>query len=141
LGLVGTRPTGGKKGADKGTDGRLCFHDEGTEGETKQVIFSVKAGHTTVSHIRDLRGVVNREKTQIGVLITMQEPTKPMRAEAASAGFYKSYNMQYPSPQILTVSDLLDGKKVLMPEWRDVRTFAAAPKAKRQSKEKQNELW
>jgi hypothetical protein len=88
-----------------------------------------------------LRGVVDREKAQIGALMTMLGATKPMRTEVASAGFHQLYNMQYPTLQILAVGDLLDGRKVLMPEWRDVRPFEAAPKAKWQSKEKQNELW
>ena len=44
-----------KKGADKGVDGRLYFHDD-PKGKTKQIIFSVKAGHMNVSHLRDLRG-------------------------------------------------------------------------------------
>jgi len=43
LGLVGARPIEQKKGADKGIDGRLYFHDEGPK-KTKQAIFSVKAG-------------------------------------------------------------------------------------------------
>jgi site-specific DNA-methyltransferase (adenine-specific) len=141
LGLVGARPTEGKKGADKGIDGRLYFHDEGPEGKTKQVIFSVKAGKTDVSHVRDLRGVLDREKAQLGVLLTMHEPTKPMRTETASGGFYESYGKQYPCLQILTICDLLEGKRVQMPEWHEQRTFKAAPKAKRQSKEKQTEFF
>src|SRR5665647_548997 len=79
LGLVGARPTGQKKGADKGIDGRLYFHDE-AGAQTKQVILSVKAGHPSAPHVRDLRGVVEREGAAIGVLITMQEPTSQMRA-------------------------------------------------------------
>ena len=59
-----------KKGADKGIDGRLYFHDE-DQAKTKQVIFSVKAGHASVPHLRDLRGVLDRENAQIGVLLTM----------------------------------------------------------------------
>jgi hypothetical protein len=54
LGLVGARPVEQKKGADKGIDGRIYFHDEGSGGKTKQLILSVKAGHTSVPHVRDL---------------------------------------------------------------------------------------
>jgi DNA modification methylase len=141
LGLVGARPAEAKKGADKGIDGRLYFHDEGEGGKTKQVIFSVKAGHTNVSHVRDLRGVLDRENAHIGVLLTMQEPTKPMRTEAASTGFYKSYNAEYQRLQILTVRELLEGKKVDMPQWHEQRTFKIAPKAKGKSKDGQSGLW
>ena len=79
LGLVGARPVEQKKGSDKGIDGRLYFHDEVKCGKTKQIILSVKAGHTSVDHVRDLRGVVEREQAEIGVLLTMQEPSQPMR--------------------------------------------------------------
>ena len=90
LGLVGARPVDQKKGADKGIDGRLYFHDDNS-GKTKQIVISVKAGHNVnVSFVRDLRGVIERESVEIGVLITMQEPTQPMRTEVASSGFYVS---------------------------------------------------
>jgi DNA modification methylase len=134
LSLVHARPAEQKKGADRGIDGRLYFHDEGPTGQTKQIIFSVKAGHTSVPHVRDLRGVLDREKAQMGVLLTMEEPTKPMRAEAASAGFYKfgvgKFEQQFPRIQILTVGELLDGKRVDMPAWHEKQTFKAAPKIK-----------
>jgi hypothetical protein len=96
LGLVGARPAEQKKGADKGIDGRLYFHDDAS-GETKQVIFSVKGGHTSVADVRDLRGVLDREKAQMGVLLTLHEPSPQMKVEAASAGFYNSpYDGNHP---------------------------------------------
>jgi DNA modification methylase len=133
LGLVGARPVDQKKGADKGIDGRLYFHDEGERGKTKQVVLSVKAGNTNVAHLRDLRGVQEREQAEIGVLITMQEPTRPMRSEAAGAGFYHSpgWNRDYPRLQILTVAELLAGKKIDMPPIRQVgATFKKAERFK-----------
>ena len=126
----------GKKGADKGIDGRGYFHDGAEGGKTKQVIFSVKAGNVTVAHVRDLRGVVERERAALGVLITMHEPTRPMRAEAAGAGFYDSpWGTRHPRLQILTVADLLGGKGINMPPSRDLRTFKKAPRAKRKASE------
>jgi site-specific DNA-methyltransferase (adenine-specific) len=132
LGLVGARPVEQKKGSDKGIDGRLYFHDEANV-ETKQVILSVKAGHTSVAHIHELRGVMEREQAQIGVLITMHQPSQPMSGEAASAGFYKSpgWGTTHPRLQILTVEELLEGKKIDMPAVGQHRaTFKQAPKAK-----------
>ncbi len=128
LGLVGARPAEQKKGADKGIDGRLYFHDDPGGGKTKQVILSVKAGHTNVAHLRDLRGVLERENAEIGVLITMQDPTGPMRAEAAGGGFYDSpWGTRHPKLQVLTVAELLAGKKVDMPPIRQVdKTFKKA---------------
>ncbi len=133
LGLVGARPVEQKKGADRGIDGRLYFHDEAdtAKAKTKQIIISVKAGHVTASQIRDLRGVVEREKAQIGVLLTMEEPTSAMRKEAAASGFYKSpWGSQHPTLQILTIEDLLNGRAIDFPHTGDVRTFKKAPKAK-----------
>jgi hypothetical protein len=130
-----------RKGADKGIDGRLYFHDDAS-GKTKQIVFSVKAGHASVAHVRDLRGVVEREQAQIGVLITLQEPTQPMRAEAAAAGFYESPWGKHPRLQILTIEELLNGRKIDYPPAQGVNvTFERAPRAKKAAgKQKQLEL-
>jgi site-specific DNA-methyltransferase (adenine-specific) len=137
LGLVGARPIEQKKGADRGIDGRLYFHDDAETAKTKQVIFSVKAGNTSVAHVRDLRGVLDREQADIGVLITMHASTGPMRTEAASAGFYVSpFNgKSYPKLQLRTVEELLEGKGVDLPPSGDFRTFKKAPKARKKGPE------
>jgi hypothetical protein len=119
----------GKKGADKGIDGRIYFHDE-PGAKPKQIVLSVKAGHVTVSHLRDLRGVIEREKAQIGVLLCMEEPTGPMHKEAANAGFYKSPWGQHARLQILTVEDMLTGKTIARPPAQTSVTFKRAPKAR-----------
>jgi DNA modification methylase len=135
LGLVGARPVEQKKGADKGIDGRLFFHDDAESQKTKQIVLSVKSGNVQVMHVRDLRGVVEREKAAIGVLIALEEPTKNMKAEAAGAGFYESpWQTKHPRIQLLTIEDLLAGKKVEFPPSRDLRTFKKAPKAKKKPK-------
>jgi DNA modification methylase len=132
LGLVGARPAAWeqKKGADRGIDGRLFFHDEGGGARTKEIILSVKGGHTDVTHLRDLRGVLDREQAQIGVLITLQVPTAQMRREAASGGFYHSpgWGQSYSRLQILTVADLLAGEGIAYPPARQTNvTFRRAP--------------
>ena len=132
LGLVGARTAASaKKGSDRGIDGRLLFHDEGSGGKTKQIIFSVKAGKTGVSQVRDLRGVVEREKAELGVLISLREPTEPMRAEAAGAGFYHSpWGTEHQRIQVVTVGELLGGKSLDAPALRQTsRTFKKAPTA------------
>ena len=137
LRLVGARQAGGiKKGADQGIDGRLYFHDEGRGGKTKQIILSVKAGHVQAAYVRDLRGVIEREKAEIGVLISMEHPTKPMLKEAAEAGFYQPPGLadKYPRMQILSIAELLAGRKIEYPRLLDV-TFKKAPKARRKAEE------
>lgn len=114
LGLIGARPAEGKKGADRGIDGRLYFFDEASD-KPKQMIVSVKAGKVQASYVRDLVGVLQREQAEMGVLISLNEPTQPMRQEAASTGFYTSPWGQHPKVQLVTVAELLEGKKLDMP--------------------------
>ena len=140
LGLLGARPAEEKKGADRGIDGRIYFHDEGRGGKTKQIIFSVKAGRVTVSHIRDLVGVIQREKAQIGVFLSLNPPTGPMRREAASAGFYKSHWGQHPCIQLLTIEDVLEkGRPSTTPPQQNV-TFRKAKRVTSESSMGQEKL-
>ena len=130
LGLVGARPAEQKKGADRGIDGRLYFHDN-TKGDSKQILFSVKAGGVTVSQIRDLRGTLEREKSELGVFLCFEAPTRPMLKEAAEAGFYKSPDgTSYPRMQIFTVEQLLQGKQVEYPRYARDKTFKQAPRSR-----------
>lgn len=117
LGLVDARPTELKKGADKGIDGRLLFFDEAKGGDTKQIVISVKSGGVSVRDVRDLRGVVDREKAAIGVLITLEPPTRDMKREAVSAGHYDSpgWKRRYPKLQIRTIKELLEGTGIDYP--------------------------
>ncbi|HEX8712703.1 MAG TPA: restriction endonuclease, partial [Terracidiphilus sp.] len=130
LGQVGARPADQKKGADRGIDGRLYFHDDQT-GRSKQIVFSVKAGGVSVSQVRDLVGVLQREKAEIGVFVCFEEPTRPMLREAAEAGLYKSSDgSTYPRLQILTIQQILDGKQPEYPLHRRDATFKKAPRSR-----------
>jgi site-specific DNA-methyltransferase (adenine-specific) len=115
--LVGGQPYGDKKkGADTGIDGYLYFMDE--KNKVKKAIIQVKAGNVTVSQIRDLIGVVQREKAEMGVFLCLESATKPMQTEADSQGFYHSpLDKDYPRIQILTIEQLLEGKKPDIPPW------------------------
>lgn len=130
LGLVGARPKELKKGADRGIDGRLYFHDE-PGGRTKQILLEVKSGKVDVAQVRSLRGAVEREKAEIGVFVCFEEPTKPMTREAAEAGFYDAPDgSRYPKMQILTIQDLLDGRQPDYPRFARSVTFKEAPRAR-----------
>lgn len=136
LSLIGAQPISptddsgkkGKKGADKGIDGQLVFVDD-SKGKAKRVIVQVKSGHVSASIVRDLRGVIEREGAAMGVLITLDPPSQPMKTEAASAGHYTSpgWNRSYPRLQILTVEGLLAGVEQLDRPPTSV-TFNEAPK-------------
>jgi len=130
LGQVGARPADQKKGADHGIDGRLYFHDDDS-GQSKQIVFSVKAGGVSVPQVRDLVGVLTREKAEIGVFLCFEPPTKPMLKEAAEAGFYKSTDgTTYPKLQILTIQQILDGRQPEYPLHRRDATFKKAPRSR-----------
>jgi len=59
-------------------------------------------------------------------------PPKPVRTEAAGAGFYQSpLGKKHPRLQLLTIKELLEGKKLDLPHARRDVTFKQAPKAKR----------
>jgi hypothetical protein len=128
LGLVGARPVEQRRGADQGIDGRLYFHDEGRRGRTKQIILSVKSGHVSVTDIRELQAVRAREQAEIGVLLTLRQPTQPMKAEAASAGFYTSPWGRHSRLQMLTVRELLQERRIDYPQAVNI-TFRRAPQA------------
>jgi hypothetical protein len=134
-GLIGARPApkDQKKGADKGIDGRIIFHDDAENVKPKQIIISVKASQNVgPTAVRDLAGTVDAQKAVMGVMILMKEPTAPMRAAAASYDPYVSpWGSIHPKIQILTVKELLEGKKVDMPASQDIRSFKKAPKAKK----------
>jgi site-specific DNA-methyltransferase (adenine-specific) len=72
--------------------------------------------------IRDLVGTIQREKAEIGVFLTLTEPTKPMLTEAASAGLYEEDGFApVPRVQIVTIEDALKlrVRAVRLPARRD----------------------
>ncbi len=109
-----------KKGADKGIDG-IAFMMEGIN-KTSQVLFSVKSGSVSVKEIRDLRGVIERDKAAIGIFITLEEPTKPMLEEARVAGTHRNSltGQEFDKLQIITIQQMLDGERLKLPLGLDV---------------------
>jgi restriction endonuclease len=124
LSLVRAKPLGGqegskqgKKGSDKGIDGVINFIDD-TSGKPKRALVQVKSGD-----IRDLKGTLEG-KAELGIFITLEEPSRDMNTEAVSAGFYHSpgWGRDFPKLQILTIADLLKGKAPEMPQRvRDIQ--------------------
>ncbi len=138
IGLVDARPANNKKkGADSGIDGYINFFDDNTS-KAKTVIISVKGGHVTVSQIRDLKGVLERENAPIGIFITLKNPTRPMLEEAVSAGFYIPEHYQdkhYPKIQIITIEELLNGRQIKYPRMAPATFRKAEKKLKRRSEQ------
>jgi DNA modification methylase len=113
--LVDAVPFAGKKkGADGGIDGLIYFKPDGKV--TERAIVSVKGGdNVSVAMVRDLKGVLEREKAPMGIFLSLVEPTKPMIAEAASAGLYETAHGKFSKLQIITVAELFAGKRPQIP--------------------------
>lgn len=137
LSLIEAQPFAGKKkGADSGIDGLIYFKSDTKT--TERAIVSVKGGENiSVPMIRDLKGVLDREKAPIGVFLTLNKPTRAMEAEAASAGFYTHGSSKYPRLQIITLEQALSGVRPKIP-LVDVR--AAFRKAERETPDIQSSL-
>jgi len=105
---------------------------------SKRMLVQVKGGGVGSKDIRDFVGTLSREKAEIGVFITLQAPTQPMRSEAASAGMYTSPwdKKAYPKVQILTVEDLLkdphrpNPRCLLVPGGTEQHTLPEPPRHK-----------
>jgi site-specific DNA-methyltransferase (adenine-specific) len=153
--LVDAVPYGGKKrGADSGIDGwRYMASARNT---VARCIVSVKGGENVSVHmVRDLRGVIEREKADAGLFIALTEPTAPMIAEAAKAGFfdspfggerdakipiYSSRSARHPRLQILTIEALLNGARPDLPPLAIENVFRRPDREDRAERDQGNLL-
>ena len=105
-----------RRGADRGVDGMLYFID-GQRRTPQKVVIQVKGGRVSSPQVRDLAGVVEREKAAIGLFISLEPPTRDMRQEAAAAGFYHSdlWARDFPKLQLRTVGEMLSGQGFDLP--------------------------
>lgn len=112
---IGAQPyKSGKKGMDRGIDGYLHFRD--ADKKPQFAIDSVKGGENITSGmVRDLKGTMDREKAALGLFLTLNEPTREMEKEAASAGFYETGGMKVSKLQILTAAQILDSRRPQVP--------------------------
>lgn len=105
-----------KKGADKGIDGVLYFASG--PGKTERMVIQVKSGGANRGTIASLKGDMQREKAELALLITMDEPTKPMISEAKSVGVYEHALMgrSYDRIRIVTVREIIEqGRRIDLP--------------------------
>lgn len=156
--LVDAQPfQGKKKGADTGIDGLKFFRDLPSPGPLPvgrgeggrrpgeglglhKIVVSVKGGENLkADDIRSLMAVREREGAEIGVFISLEEPTRGMVKDAASAGFYESPNgKKFPRVQLLTIGDLVEGKaRAEHPDYEPDLNFK---KAKQEASGKQTNL-
>jgi DNA modification methylase len=101
---------------DRGIDGRLYFE---TLSGLRSMVLSVKGGAIKPSDIRDLRGVLEREPDcELAGFITLKEPSKAMRQEAAAAGMYTYSGVNYPRIQILSTEEIIEQQRLFVTPTR-----------------------
>jgi len=102
-----------KMGADAGIDGRAFFMTG--KDDNAKIIFQVKSGGVKRGDIATLRGDMQSDGAMLAVLITLEEPTKPMIEDAKKAGVYKHETMghTYDKISIVTVKEIVEGGKRL----------------------------
>ena len=116
-----------KKGADAGIDGVAYFLvDKDTNGKA---IFQVKSGGANRATLATLNSDRQREKAEFGILITMDSATKAMRDEVSGAGKYRHPMLDREDDriQVVTVEDILAGKRLSLPMGRTDAVKSALP--------------
>ena len=108
-----------KKTNDGGIDARIYFDQPG-EKMLQSMVIEVKGGaNVGIGVVRELRGVLEREGEQMAGLIVLGElgdrKTRNFTAEMARAGDLEVNGVPYPRMQMLTVREIFDGRRFLIP--------------------------
>ena len=116
-----------KKGADGGIDGTAHFMATATD--NAKAVFQAKSGGVGRGDVAKLHSDMLREGAVLGFLITLEEPTGPMHAEAKAAGAYTHALMgkTYDTIRIVTVREILEeGRRLELPlSWEVVKKAKA----------------
>jgi hypothetical protein len=102
--------------ATKGVDGVIRF-PVGAKAIGRAIV-SVKGGEQlSPDMVRDLVGTVKTQKAEMGVLVLLEKPTKGMTDAEDHAGIstWPANGANFLFVQIITIEDLLSGKKPDMP--------------------------
>jgi site-specific DNA-methyltransferase (adenine-specific) len=100
-----------KKGADEGIDGVAYFFAEIDHPE--KIVFQVKSGKVGRGDIAKLNHDRQREGAQVGVFITLEEPTRDMIKEARNIGQYnhEQFQRKFDIIEIVTIKEMIEGNK------------------------------
>lgn len=118
-----------KQVGDKGVDGVARFYTD-SKGSIGRLLVSVKGGETVgPGFVRDLIGTVQTQKAQMGVLITMAEPTRGILDAVNHGGTYTwpTNGKTFPRIQVITIEQLLRGERPETPTLNN--PYIAAAKA------------
>lgn len=130
---------GGQKGADTGIDGIVYLRTG--KNQSHRGIIEVKGGETVgVDVVHKLKSVVEREKALVGILISLNPPSKAAEKEAVAAGFAEvdmgTGTTRFRRIQILTVEQLMTGTRPELP----IIDSTAFRRAKREEPDTQSEF-
>lgn len=108
-----------KRTADGGIDGRLYFSMPNAP-DLQSMVIEVKGGDSVgIENVRSLRGVLNRDRALMAGLIIMNDlgprKTANFRREMGDAGDLDVNGVLYPRMQMLTVPEIIGGKRFLTP--------------------------
>ena len=97
-----------KKGADGGVDGAF-FVVKNAQNLRHKGYISVKSGAVSVKDIRDFSATIDFFESEIGVFVTLEEPTKPMLEFVAGLPKFKSeLHGDLPKITIIKIQDIID---------------------------------
>jgi site-specific DNA-methyltransferase (adenine-specific) len=87
------------------------------DSQIEAAIISVKTGRNVgVAMVRDLKGVIEREKAPIGILVCVANPSREMEREAAAALVCEGADGRtYPRLQIFTLAEYFAGSRPKVP--------------------------
>lgn len=115
-----------RKTADGGIDGRLYFSTPDGK-DLQSMVIEVKGGrNVNVDVVRSLRGALERDTALMAGLIVMDNlgdrKTKNFHKEMGEAGDLDVNGVMYPRMQLLTVPEILEGRRFLTPSVARGRT-------------------
>lgn len=117
-----------RKTVDGGIDGRLYFSLPDRR-DLNSMVLEVKGGkNVNISIVRDLRGVLERDNALMAGLIVMEDlgerKTGNFHREMAEAGDLNVNGVLYPRMQMLTVQEIIDGRRFRTPSVAHGKTVA-----------------
>ena len=113
-----------KKGADTGIDGYFYIQDVDESRALKKIrgLIQVKSGKVGVKDIRDFSHTLDREKSPIGIFVTLENPTKPMFNETSRMPKYTTnLGKTLQKIYILTIQDIIDDNLPNLPIERAIK--------------------
>jgi hypothetical protein len=118
----------------------VLFQEKGGEQSAAQITAFEDTWHWTQEAEATYHETVENAPERVGRIMDALRSflgTSDMQKEAVSAGFYSSQFGNFPKIQILTIEELLNGKKLLHP----YRNVATSKRAERQTKTQQPKLF